>query len=119
MRPFGFTLLEVMIALAILSLAAVAFLKSQGGSIRLIDEARQISMATLLAKEKMAELESKGFAEPGKNSGEGREEFKGFKWEQIISATEVLNVQKVQVKIFWKEGENERSLELISYLAKR
>ena len=70
-ESLGFTLLEVMIALAILSLVAVAFLRAQASSIRLVDESSQISMATLLAKEKMAELESGGFPELGKNSGPG------------------------------------------------
>jgi len=67
----GFTLLEVMIAMAILSLVAVAFLRAQASSVRLVDESVQISMATLLAKERMAELESRGFPEPGDNSGTG------------------------------------------------
>lgn len=119
MKSFGFTLLEVMIALAILSIVAVAFLRSQAGSVRLIDEARYISLATLLAKGKMAELESKGFSEPGKSSGEGGEGFEGFRWEKKVSATEVWNVQKVEIKVWWKEGNNERSLELFTYLTKR
>lgn len=119
MRSLGFTLLEVMIAMAILSIVAVAFLRSQAGSVRLIDEARYISLATLLAKEKMAELESKGFSEPGKSAGEGEEGFQGFKWEKKVSATEVWNVQKVEIKIWWKEGNGGRSLELVTYLTKR
>lgn len=119
MRSFGFTLLEVMIALAILSIVAVAFLRSQAGSVRLIEEARYISLATLLAKEKMAELESKGFAEPGKSSGERGDSFPGFGWERKVSATEVWNVQKVEIKVWWKEGNRERSQQFVTYLSKR
>lgn len=119
MKSFGFTLLEVMIALAILSLVAVAFLRSQAGGVRLIDEASYISLATLLAQEKMAELESKGFPEPGKSSGEGEEGFPDFKWEKIVSATDIGNVQKVQIRVLWNEGNNERTLELVTYMAKR
>lgn len=115
----GFTLLEVMIALAILSLVAVAFLRAQAGSIRLLEESTQISLATLLAKEKMAELESIGFTEPKKNSGTGGKEFSQFRWEQVVSLTEVLNLRKAQVKVLWKEGTQERSLELTAYFAKR
>lgn len=118
-RPDGFTLLEVMIALAILSLVAVAFLRSQVSSVRLVDEASQISLATLLAREKMAELESIGFSEPQKNSGTGGKEFPVFRWEQVVSLTEVLNLRKAQVRVFWMEGRQERSLELTAYFAKR
>ncbi len=56
---FGFTLLEVMLALAILAIVAVTFLQNQVANPRLVDEARQISLATLLVREKMAELETK------------------------------------------------------------
>jgi len=118
-RKTGFTLLEVMIALAILSIVAVAFLRAQAGSIRLVDEASQISLATLLAKEKMAELESIGFSEPKKNSGTGGKEFSMLRWEQVVSLTEVLNLRKAQVRVFWTEGTQERSLELTAYFARR
>jgi general secretion pathway protein I len=118
-RTTGFTLLEVMIALAILSIVAVAFLRAQAGSLRLVDEASQISLATLLAKEKMAELESIGFSEPKKNTGTGGKEFPSLRWEQVVSLTEVLNLRKAQVRVLWMEGQQERSLELTAYFAKR
>jgi len=118
-RPRGFTLLEVMIALAILSIVAVAFLRAQASSVRLVDEASQISLATLLAKEKMAELESIGFSEPQKNNGTGGKEFPMLRWEQAVSLTEVLNLRKAQVRVLWMEGQQERSLELTAYFAKR
>ncbi len=114
----GFTLLEVMIALAILALVGVAFLRAQASSVRLIDESSQISLATLLAREKMAELESAAFPESGKNSGNGGEAFPRFRWEQIISSTEILDLRKAEVRILWMNGNRERSLELTAYLAK-
>jgi general secretion pathway protein I len=124
----GFTLLEVMIALAILSLVAVAFLRAQAASVRLVDESSQISVATLLAREKMAELESIGFPDIGKESGKWEEgkDWSGrrgdalprFRWEKVVSATDMFNLRKGQIKVFWKEGSKERSLELVSYFAK-
>ena len=108
-----------MIALAILAMVAVAFLRAQAGSLRLVDEASQISLATLLAKEKMAELESIGFSEPKKDSGTGGKEFPSLRWEQVVSLTEVLNLRKAQVRVLWMEGQQERSLELTAYFAKR
>ena len=117
-KIFGFTLLEVMIALAILSLVAVAFLRAQASSMRLLDESGLISLATLLAKEKMAELESAGFPELGKHSGSGGEAFPLFRWEQIVSPTEILSLRKAVVRIIWMEGTQERNLELTTYFAK-
>jgi general secretion pathway protein I len=115
----AFTLLEVMIALAILSLVAVAFLRTQAGNLHLLDESNQISTATLLAREKMAELETIGFPEPGKIAGSGGETFPQFRWEQIISPTEILSLRKALVRVLWMDGKQERALEFTAYFAKR
>ena len=117
-RAAGFTLLEVMIALAILALVGVAFLRAQASSVRLVDESNQISLATLLAREKMAELESLGFPELGKDSGIGGEAFPQFRWEKVVSSTEIFGLRKAQVKILWMEGNRERNLDFTAYFAK-
>jgi len=115
----GFTLLEVMIALAILALVGVAFLRAQAGSIRLVDESNQISLATLLAREKMAEMEGMGFPEVGKNSGTGGEAYPKFRWEQVVSSTELPSIRQVLVRVLWKDGTRERKLELVAYSAQK
>jgi general secretion pathway protein I len=115
----GFTLLEVMIALAILALVGVAFLRAQASSIRLVDESNQVSLATLLAREKMAELEGKGFPEVGKNSGTGEEAYPNLRWEQVVTATELPAVRQALVRILWKDGTRERKLELVAYFAQK
>ncbi|HEY8428333.1 MAG TPA: prepilin-type N-terminal cleavage/methylation domain-containing protein [Sandaracinaceae bacterium] len=53
----AFTLLEVMVAVAILAVAMTAIFSSEGGAIRAGARARQMTTATLLARCKMAEVE--------------------------------------------------------------
>lgn len=53
----GFTLLEVMVAIAILGLALTAIFSSQVGAMRIGNRARRTHVATLLARCKMAEIE--------------------------------------------------------------
>jgi len=118
-RTCGFTLLEVMIALAILALVGVAFLRAQAGSIRLVDESSQISLATLLAREKMAELEGMRFPEVGKNSGTGGEAYPALRWEQVVTTTELPAIRKALVRVLWKDGMRERTLELVAYFAQK
>jgi general secretion pathway protein I len=115
----GFTLLEVMIALAILALVGVTFLRAQAGSIRLLDESNQISLATLLAREKMAELEGMRFPEVGKNSGTGGEAHPTLRWEQVVTATELPAIRQALVRVLWKDGTRERTLELVAYFAQK
>jgi general secretion pathway protein I len=53
----AFTLLEVMVAVAILAIALTAIFSSQAGAIRVATRARFTTTATLLARCKMAEIE--------------------------------------------------------------
>jgi general secretion pathway protein I len=59
----GFTLLEVMVAVAILALALTAIFASQAGSIKVAHRARKTTMAALLARCKMGEIEEQIFEE--------------------------------------------------------
>ena len=53
----GFTLLEIMIALAIVSIAMISLLALANRSIGVHDRLQRITSATLLAHQKMAETE--------------------------------------------------------------
>ncbi|MCO4747862.1 MAG: prepilin-type N-terminal cleavage/methylation domain-containing protein [Proteobacteria bacterium] len=55
-RSAGFTLLEVMVALAIMVASFAMLLKSQGNAVVMTREARYIITGTQLAQEKMAEV---------------------------------------------------------------
>jgi len=115
LQTSGFTLLEVMISLAILSLVGVAFLRAQASSVHLVDESGQISLATLLAREKMAELESTGYPALGKKSGQGEEPFPQYSWEQTVSSTDIPVLRKAVIRVLWVEGTTNRALELVAY----
>lgn len=58
-RNAGFSLLEVMVAIAILGLGLTAILSAQAGSFASATQARSMSLATGLARCKMLELEQK------------------------------------------------------------
>ncbi len=54
----GFTLLEVMVAVAILGLGLTAILSAQAGAFSMSAQARNLSVATTLARCKMGEIEN-------------------------------------------------------------
>jgi len=56
-RNAGFTLLEVMVAIAILALALSAIFSSEAGAARMAHRARKTGLAALLARCKMGEIE--------------------------------------------------------------
>lgn len=53
----GFTLLEVMMAVAIMAIALGAVFSAQAGSVKMAQRARKLGFATLLARCKMGEIE--------------------------------------------------------------
>jgi len=81
----GFTLLEVMIALAIIAIALVAALSSQSQSVSLANEAKFTTTVTLLAQRKIAELEAKNAEDLISDGGDFGEDFPGYRWESVIT----------------------------------
>ncbi|PIE60510.1 MAG: hypothetical protein CSA31_01670 [Desulfobulbus propionicus] len=81
----GFTLLEVLIAVAVLSLATVTLLGAQSQSIPILSEARFLTTASMLAQEKLSELEFIPFSEIDNDSGDFGEDFASFTWAVTVS----------------------------------
>jgi general secretion pathway protein I len=81
-RTAGFTLLEVMVALAILAIGLSAILGSQQQSVFTAQAADFMFTAATLADEKMAEIERAG-NEPFGGTG-AFEEHPGYTWELIV-----------------------------------
>ena len=57
----GFTLLEVMLAVAIMAIALASLFSAQAGSVKMAQRARKLGFATLLARCKMGEIEEDVF----------------------------------------------------------
>jgi len=91
----GFTLLEVMISLAILGLCLAAIARSQQNSVRAANRAKLMSVATMLARYKMVDIEDTLFDE---GFSDFAEEKKGdFKEEGFERFTYTLTVDKVEL----------------------
>ena len=84
----GFTLLEVMIAISILSVALVALFGSQSRSLSLATEAHFNNIAPMLASYKLAELESQ-LIPLESNEGDFEDDFSGYTWEIEVSEAAV------------------------------
>ena len=118
----GFTLLEVMVAVAILGMVLVTLLGVKNRSMQDVMLADHITTATLLAKRKMNEnLVTAGTRTVMENEDEGEfpeEEFKEYTWKESISQLQPfvnVNVTEVRVAVLWKEGERHEMVELKSY----
>lgn len=114
-RNSGFTFLEVMIAVAILSIALVALLRLVVMGIQNADFDKTLTLATLLAREKLNEgLILTGDERNGEGKGENK--FEIFKWERTVSATVFNRIEQMTVIVTWMQGEEERRVSLTEFI---
>jgi prepilin-type N-terminal cleavage/methylation domain-containing protein len=86
----GFSLLEVMFALALIGISLTTLLASQSQGLGLANEAKFNTTATLLAQAKMTELEIADIKDLISDSGDFDEEiYPEYSWEVEIDKTSI------------------------------
>ncbi len=93
----GFTLLEIMIAMAILSISLLALYSSMGNSLRISGQAETTGEATQLARKKMTEIMMSldediargAFPEEKEEQGTFDKPFEKYKWSYVIKKVEI------------------------------
>jgi general secretion pathway protein I len=111
----GFTLLEVLIAFAILSVAVVAVIQGFAQGLRLLKVAGDHQQAVLLADQKTREM-----VVPVEGHDQGKEG--NFDWERVVTvvpapdltrtaATAKWHIYRIDVKVTWGD---KRGVEIVS-----
>jgi general secretion pathway protein I len=95
----GFTLMEVMIAMAILAIALVAVFQSQSQSISMAGSSRFLTTASLLAQGRMAEIEAVDMKNVKTENGNFGEGFPDYIWRVEVKDTELQNVKKIELTV--------------------
>ncbi len=114
----GFSLLEVIVALLIMSGGFLAVVNLFSGSVRSVDLSSQYLKAVTLANSKINELEIENFFMDDKSGRFKNEE--NYRWEIDIEPYDSslnnenprIQLQKILLKVFWKDNGNPRKLEL-------
>ncbi|MDD5505344.1 MAG: prepilin-type N-terminal cleavage/methylation domain-containing protein [Candidatus Omnitrophica bacterium] len=117
----GFTLIEIMISIAILSLGLIFVLQGLTHCLSILRISQNNLEASLLAEDKMAELEIAIKQEPDKlskdTSGESRSGNIEFKWEIRLSPDqEYEELNEVKAAVYWREGRRTGSSVFNTYL---
>ncbi|MGD9947571.1 MAG: prepilin-type N-terminal cleavage/methylation domain-containing protein [Desulfobulbus sp.] len=81
----GFTLLEVMIAVAIIAIAVVTLLGAQSQSVSIASSAKFDTMASMLAQWKMSDLLLQDFTEITDDEGNFGEDYPQFSWKLTVT----------------------------------
>lgn len=119
-RSDGFSLLEVMIALAIVAIALITLLGLSNRTVLVHDRIQNLTRATLLAQQLMSEQEVKsGNAVVIGETREGvfDDPFSKFSWRIYFEDTMIPQVQQIHVQVFWGRAQHNEQVELISFVA--
>ncbi|MBN1828105.1 MAG: type II secretion system minor pseudopilin GspI [Deltaproteobacteria bacterium] len=95
----GFTLLEVVIALAIMAIVLVAVFHSQAQSLAMTAEARFQTMAAMLAQGKLAEIEATPSLSLGEEQGDFGDDHPGYRWKTVVAATMDERLRLIEVAV--------------------
>jgi len=99
-RARGFTLLEVLIALLILSLSLVALIRAAGLQAQALNHHRDSTLAQWVAANVVAELRAQGAPPVGRQQGEMRMGPQRWRWQAETSDTDVERVRRMEITVF-------------------
>lgn len=112
----GFTLVELMLALLLLTtgLAATTFLFSRG--IFATADAQEMEQAVALAQEKMEAIRGTAFSSIASESKAAVSGWSGVSREVMVTNT-AMNLKQVVVTVYWNTVDGELSRSLTSHVA--
>lgn len=124
-RSRAFTLIEVIAALAIVSISLLGLLELHLTSVRMTDTARTTALAVLVAQEKAVETAAGGWPAIGAKSGVVDMDGSQFNWRTEVTNLDSLAscglarsaLRQVCVNVTWRDGAGPRTVEMTTYLA--
>jgi general secretion pathway protein I len=120
----GFTLIEIVVALAILGIGLTVIIELFSGGLRLARTAEEYTRAMGYAQMKLEEITSKRNIEEGTDEGDFD---KTFRWQVDVKKIDLLPADKnpdlkppaelfqVKINILWKSGSKEKSASIETY----
>jgi type II secretion system protein I len=121
----AFTLVEVIVALTIVSISLLALFRLHLISIRMTETAEITSQAVLLAGEKMAEKLAPGYPKEETDSGTVEKNGLPLHWQTeitdlqspLLDEANITGLRKVLVDVSWKQGTGCKHLQMSTYVA--
>ncbi|KAF0814300.1 Type II secretion system protein I [Andreprevotia sp. IGB-42] len=116
--PRGFTLIEVLIALAVLAIALAAAIKATSGSVTTAESYRMHTLAGWVAQNRLNEMTARGdFPEIGRQEGSAEQAGHAFTWRVETSASPNLSFRRLEITVYDGNNSQYALATLVSYLA--
>lgn len=108
-RAAGFTLVEVMVAVAILGLAAVGWLAAVGSQVRTMARASEVTVATALAQERLETIrllaaDRLPSLPDSLEEGTFRDALHGYRWEADARTLPGTKLAELTLTVSWDGG---------------
>jgi general secretion pathway protein I len=125
-REGGFTLVEVVVAMAVLGISLVLIIELFSGGLRLGRASEEYTLAGQLARQKMEEL---SLTQPIAEGIEEGEFDSTYRWQVEVKKIDLLSIPletdyrppadlyQIQIHIIWKSGSKERSTRIETFKA--
>ena len=100
-RAGGFTLVEILVALAVLAIALTATARSLGAAIDTTSALRDRTLARWVAEDRLAQLElSREWPDLDTKEGDADMGGRAFHWRQETGVTPAARMRRVEVSVF-------------------
>lgn len=114
----GFTLLEVLVALAILAIALTAAMRASIVTTDSAQSVKQRMLAQWSAENRLAEhVARKTWPAPGVLSGETSQAGLALTWEETVSATPNPSFRRIEIKVYQGKDRSYALAQLVGYLS--
>lgn len=122
MRKTGFTLIEVLLAVALLTTALVLTMQGFSTCLRAAKLSERYTIATLLAQRKIADLEMVESLEATQEEGDFADEegnpYPEYRWStEVVASSDVSDLYEATVTITWVDRGRERAIEVVRLFA--
>ncbi|BCL75628.1 hypothetical protein JHS3_13640 [Jeongeupia sp. HS-3] len=118
MRERGFTLVEVLVALAVLAIAMAAALRAVSASTDTAGDLATRTLAGWVAQNRLAEITARAeFPEPGRREGRSTMVGREFVWQEEDGVSPNRSFRRVEIKVYADGDQTHAVATLVGYLA--
>ena len=115
----GFTLLETLVALAILAIALTAAFRAMGVTAQSSGELRERMIGDWVAENRLAEMRAtQAWPNPGVSEGSAEQAGRSYRWREDVKATANPLFRRVDVSVFGPDSAEHAIARLSGYVAR-